>query len=269
MKWMLKTPRGMELEKALDLAKKSGYDGAEIQLYDLPDKEQWRKDFTEQLREAEKRGMIVAIHAPSGDINLSSSNQGIRRESMRQIEETVRLAAEVKAASVTVHPGRLSSMREQREKQYGWMDEACRKVARLAKVERVHVGFENMELRPKEVFTSLRKLCGLLEPYRNPYIGVTLDFSHLWTVDQKLELSDLSQPIQNVHISQCVGGTPHYGLSVQDGELPLSHCLKLLRDRGYRGTVVVEAKDNVSEEGARANLEELRKAFDESGGEFI
>ena len=50
MKWMLKTPRGVELEEALFLAEKSGYDGAEIQLYDLPDGEEWKRNFVQISR---------------------------------------------------------------------------------------------------------------------------------------------------------------------------------------------------------------------------
>lgn len=261
MKWMLKTPRGMGLEKALLLAEQCGYDGAEIQLYDFPDGKVWRSQFQRTAEKAGERGLLLAVHAPSGDINLSSSNEGIRKESLRQVRETVFLARGAGAAAVTIHPGRLSSVREEKRRQYGWMEEACRELAGLAEELQIPIGFENMEKRPKEVFTSLEMLNSLLEPFRNPFLGVTLDFAHLWTADPGLELSALSLPVVNVHISQCVGGAPHFGLSHPGGELPLFRCFSLLKAGNYEGTVVVEAKDNVTEEGARANLEVLRRTW--------
>ena len=109
MKWMLKTPRGKDLREGLELAKEAGYDGAEIQIYDAPGGEAWEKLVR---NEAERLGLLISVHAPSGDINLSSSNSGIRRESLSQVLDTIRSAAAVGAMSVTVHPGRLSSMRE-------------------------------------------------------------------------------------------------------------------------------------------------------------
>ncbi len=261
MKWMLKTPRGMGLEEALLMAEQCGYDGAEIQLYDFPGGARWRPQFLAAAGRARERGLLLAVHGPSGDINLSSSNEGIRKESLRQARETIFLAREAGAAAVTVHPGRLSSMREEKSRQYGWMEEACGELAGLAEELQIPIGFENMEKRPKEVFTSPELLNRLLTPFRNPFLGVTLDFAHLWTVDPGLDLSGLALPIVNVHISQCVEGAPHFGLSHPGGELPLSRCFALLKAGGYEGTVVVEAKDNVTREGAGANLEVLRRTW--------
>lgn len=263
MKWMLKTPRGVELEEALFLAEKSGYDGAEIQLYDLPDGEEWKRDFIQTVREFGRKGFLAAVHAPSGDLNLSSSNQGIRKESLRQVLDTIELAKDAGAVAVTVHPGRLSSIREKRERQYEWMKEALWEISMLAEQKKIVVGLENMENRPKEVFTFLRELNRLLDSCRNPFLGVTLDFAHLQTVDPELDLLTLTHPVVNVHVSQCVNGVPHHSLTAE-GDLPLSRCLSMLTDRGYAGTVVVEAKDNVTEAGARENLEVLCRAYEGS-----
>lgn len=257
MKWMFKTPRGMKLDDAMRLAAEAGYDGAEIQLYDLPDDRGWMCETVKRIRET---GFPVTVHAPSGDINLSSSNQGIRRESFRQVQETIRLAGELGALAVTIHPGRLSSMRETGEKQIGWMEEAFIRLAEQAEREQVVIGMENMELRPKEIYTSIESMNRLLDLHSGACSGLTLDFAHLYTVDREMTLSELRHRICNVHISQCVGGKAHFGLTAEGGEISVKACIEKLRKIRYEGTVVIEAKDSGSLEAARNNLRLLKAA---------
>ena len=262
MKWMLKTPRGKDLREGLELAKEAGYDGAEIQIYDVPGGEAWEKLVR---NEAERLGLLISVHAPSGDINLSSSNSGIRRESLSQVLDTIRSAAAVGAMSVTVHPGRLSSMRENRERQLSWMQEACGIISDLAGEFRINVGFENMEQRAKEVYTSIRLLDKLIGE-RNSYTGMTLDLAHLFTVDPDMDITGLRSMIMNVHISQYVKGSPHHSLMDPEGELSVSGCLRMIMDHGYDGTVAVEAKDDLGLSAARANLEILKASWREVRG---
>lgn len=256
MKWMFKTPRGMKMEDAFQMAAEAGYDGVEIQLYDLPDGEKWRQELKELVKKA---GLAVTVHAPSGDINLTSTNQGIRRESVRQACETIRLAKELGAEAVTIHPGRLSSARETSEQQLVWMEEAAWKFSELSRQEQIFVGIENMELRSKEIYTSFEALNELLAHCPGEYMGITLDFSHLYTVDKAMDISGLHHPVRNVHISQCVGDKPHFGLGAKGGQLSVKNCLEALKRIGYEGTVVVEAKDGKSLEAAKRNVEILRK----------
>ncbi|CCU83876.1 hypothetical protein [Mesotoga sp. HF07.pep.5.2.highcov] len=45
------------------------------------------------------------VNSPSRDVNITSSNPGIRRESMQQSIEALEIAAQLEAIVVTVHPG--------------------------------------------------------------------------------------------------------------------------------------------------------------------
>lgn len=251
----------MEYEKAIELALLAGYDGVEIQLYDFPDGIRWKNHLINALYQS---GMIATIHSPSGDINLSSSNRGIREESLRQIKETIYLAKELGALSVTVHPGRLSSVREKKAQQILWMEEAFLSIIEFAEKEQVFIGFENMEARAKETYIYLEHINQLLDKKQSDFSGITLDFAHLYTVDPTLNLASLRYPIQNVHISQCVQGKPHFRLDAAEGQLSISSCLRALQQIGYDKTVVIEAKDNSSFEDAKRNLQLLQNGLFEN-----
>ncbi|WP_409200169.1 sugar phosphate isomerase/epimerase family protein [Methanobrevibacter sp. DSM 116169] len=60
----------------------------------------------------------INIHAPTVDLNLASLNEGIKKESIRQIKQTLDLGDYIGANFITVHPG-----------QIGRSDERFRKVA--------------------------------------------------------------------------------------------------------------------------------------------
>lgn len=260
MKWMLKIPRNMEIKKAMDLVSQAGYDGAEIQLYDLPKSREWKNNLRELVS---AYGLKIALHAPSGDLNLTSANTGIRRESLRQMEESIALASELRACVVTLHPGRLSSQRENPLEKICLMEEIMQKIAALADGYEMEVGIENMERRAKEIFTSLDMLDTLVGTCASERVGITLDFAHLFTVAHSVKLGALAAALKNVHISQCVEGISHYSLCVPGGQISIGRCLSLLKKRGYDGTVVVEAKDNLSKEKAEENLLALKHFFSE------
>jgi sugar phosphate isomerase/epimerase len=50
-------------------------------------------------------GLKRTVNSPSRDVNITSSNPGIRRESMQQSIEALEIAAQLEATVVTVHPG--------------------------------------------------------------------------------------------------------------------------------------------------------------------
>jgi sugar phosphate isomerase/epimerase len=47
----------------------------------------------------------LTIHAPTVDLNPASVNVGIREETVKQLHETIDLAASIDASTVTTHPG--------------------------------------------------------------------------------------------------------------------------------------------------------------------
>ena len=57
---------------------------------------------------ASKFQMETFIHSCSWDLNLVSLNEGIRQASVQEVVASMRLAKELGAAEVTVHPGHMT-----------------------------------------------------------------------------------------------------------------------------------------------------------------
>ncbi len=60
----------------------------------------------------------IYLHSPTIDLNPASLNQGIREETLKQLEETVNFAVEIGASAVTTHPGMIHRL-EDRVRNYG------------------------------------------------------------------------------------------------------------------------------------------------------
>lgn len=234
------TVRGIPVTESIDYAVKSGCAGIEIQTDYLPE-DQGERDAVFAC--AKQCGLHVSLHGPSSDINISSLNRGIRRESVRQIKEAIDIAARYGLEKVTMHPGLLSSTRENVEDKWVVMLDSMAELASYAREAEVHLGVENMEKRKKElVFTlaDLNRFSTLAEG--NPWFGVTLDFCHFATNGILApELTELKLPVKNVHISQCIGGKPHFALD-RAGEVSTENVARMLDAIGYTGSVTMEIK---------------------------
>ena len=141
------TIRGLSVRESINVAAQSGCGGIEIQTDYLPEDPGEREAVFARARQL---GLYVSLHGPSSDINISSLNRGIRRESLRQIWEAIDLAASFEIEKLTVHPGMLSSMREDPEDKWRIMLDSVGEIGEYAALRQVHVGMENMEKRKKE-----------------------------------------------------------------------------------------------------------------------
>ena len=234
------TIRGLSVMDSIDVAAKAGCGGIEIQTDYLPEAESERAAVFAYARQ---QGLYVSLHGPSSDINISSLNRGIRQESVRQIKEAIRIAKRYDVEKLTIHPGLLSSARENVEDKWQVMLESVREIADYAQRMQIHVGIENMEKRKKELVYTVADLNRFAEiAAGNPYFGATLDFCHFATNEIFApELDQLQLPVKNVHISQCIDGKPHYALD-QEGQIDFANILAMLCAVGYTGSVTMEIK---------------------------
>lgn len=234
------TIRGFSVKESIDVAVKSSCGGIEIQTDYLPEDS---NELDETFEYARRQGLYVSLHGPSSDINVSSLNKGIRRESVRQIKEAIDIANRYHIEKLTIHPGLLSSARENPEDKWAVMLESVREIAEYATQMQIHVGIENMEKRKKELVYTIADLNRFADIARdNPYFGVTLDFCHFATNGiLEPELDQLQLSIKNVHLSQCIGGKPHYAPD-REGAIDFGKVLQMVDSIGYTGSVTMEIK---------------------------
>lgn len=198
-----------------------------------------REDRSRLRRLLTNLGLGISVHATFRDLNLSSPNPGIREESVRQVVESVQLAADLDADIVVVHPGRLASPRDDPREAWDLLVKSLGVVVREAEGLGLKVCIENMSARPKEIVRTPGDLRRLFEEVGSKSLMVTLDAAHAGTVGDPVEfVLSLSDLVAHVHLSDYSREKLH--LPLGRGELDLPRFLRALRDVGYAGVLVVE-----------------------------
>lgn len=90
----------------------------------------------------------VFLHAPTIDLNPASLNQGIREETLKQLNETIDFACKIEAEAITTHPGMIHRF-EDRIRNWGMMYsiETLEKVNQYAEERGIIFSIENMPNR--------------------------------------------------------------------------------------------------------------------------
>ncbi|HEX3014177.1 MAG TPA: sugar phosphate isomerase/epimerase [Methanobacterium sp.] len=90
----------------------------------------------------------VFLHAPTIDLNPASLNPGIREETLKQLNETVDLAAKIGAEAITTHPGMIHRL-EDRVRNWGMLYsiETLQKANDYAESRGIKFSIENMPNR--------------------------------------------------------------------------------------------------------------------------
>jgi sugar phosphate isomerase/epimerase len=82
------------LAKVIGLARDQGISWLEVWTEHL-----WRDNNGQLLQQLRRSGLELSVHGPIGDLNVTSSNDGIRQESVRQVLKGIEEAAEMGAES--------------------------------------------------------------------------------------------------------------------------------------------------------------------------
>jgi len=241
--------------EALEGIARCGFQAAEVWIEHL-----WRTGESPEkvARWARALELELSLHGASYDVNISSTNPGIRRESLCQAKESIVTAARLGAEVVVLHPGRLSSSRGSIEECWKRLQEAVVLMDEWADREGVKVGLEAMENRPREVYVSPADVHRLLSVgWTN--IGLTLDIAHAYTlmdpVDYVAQLD--SRWIIHVHLSDSTEEIVHVPLG--HGQLDINAILRALSER-YDGLVILEGYvPNQSEETVCSNRVYLQR----------
>lgn len=192
--------RHLPFEEALKFIHDTGFEGVEI----------WMGHVHQSgLSAPEIKGLLdtfqfdYQVHADVRDVNLTSINPGIRKESIRQTKETLEFCRDIGAELLTLHPGRMSSSKDKPEDLWPVQIETFKEIAGHAEKTGVKIGIENMEKRPKEFINTAADICRLIKAVDHPLIGLTLDLAHCHSVEDVEEyIRKIDVPVFNVHISQ-------------------------------------------------------------------
>lgn len=210
---------------AFETAARLGYDGVEVMVWT----DGVSQDPTAIARLAEHYGVpVLAVHAPT--LLVTQRVWGLPWE---KVERSARMAAELGAGVVVVHP----PFRWQREYAAEFVDGVRRRSHDLG----VAIAVENMypwRARQAEVMAYAPGW----DPTGHDYDHVTLDLSHTATAgsDALAMARDLGPRLRHVHLADGSGSAKDEHLVPGRGTQPCGEVLGLLADIGWSGVVVAE-----------------------------
>ena len=194
----------------------------------------------------------ISAHAPFCDLNIASLNERIRKESVSQICDAIRVTDRLYGHIVTIHSGRLSPLGITFEEKARKRNiKSIKEILDFSKDFDVRVCVENtpnffgvLLNMPDDVQTVLDMFGGKL--------GFTFDIAHAntWGCIEGF----LDMEIDNLHVHDNDGSNDlHIGIGKGNIDFKkVFYCLE-----GYKGAAIIEAKDEEEIIWSKKRLEEF------------
>ena len=217
----------------------------------------WHEEFTvsDVLGNIGKNNLDISLHAACWDLNISSLNDGIRKQSIKEIEKSIELAEALHVKSITIHPGRLTLNDKWKSWHTDCLQESLDALERVAQRSGVTLSIELMELAQKEFVTSPDLLNELVD-HRSKYITTTFDIAHIPLTQSPKKLLEELHRIDKIHISDSTKNKFHVPLG--EGEIDILHMMQTLKTLDV--PVVIEGFDYLGKDNMlETNLRFLQK----------
>lgn len=242
------------LEEIFDNVFRFGSDGIEL----------WSQQFFYRkfdIGEFEKLAALYplknCVHSQSWDLNISSVNDGIRKQSVAEVKKSVELAYQLGLDEVTVHPGHRTISGT--EVSYGaYLHESLREILEYAQKRKIDVSLEIMEKIPREFVTTMDAMKAVCGDMFDQFV-YTLDVAHCDGEEEILSTLQNYRPrISKIHISNRKGSRFHTPLDEGDYDME-----KLLPELArYNLPMVIEGLDSSRDfSAAKQNIQFVQHIF--------
>ncbi len=203
------------------------------------------------IREISESGEVrFSIHGPE-DVNFSDSTDEGRREAIRRVEAALRLAAELKIATVVVHPGKVA-VDFGNGGIVGVGAQTIAGIKRCTETARslgVTVSVENLCHEKGTVAPNIKRFLEMCEQVGLSKIGVTLDTGHSFVDGLENTVSVIGEYVDHIHIDDNSGQRSEH-LELGRGNIDFQAIAEYLRR--FEGIINIELKrtknDNTKEE---------------------
>lgn len=220
------------LGSVINLARGQGVSWLEVWTEHL-----WRDDRGDLMKQLRNSGLSLSVHGPIGDLNITSSNPGIREESIRQVLQGIEESAAMGARVITIHPGYLTGRQDAPEGIWDMQISAFTRFATRGKELGLAIAMETMEKRNKEVVIHPEIVNQIIDAVNMDNFGVTFDISHAHTVMDVVAFIRALRKITHIHISDTKQGKVH--VLMGEGEIAFGPVLRALKEK-YDGALVIE-----------------------------
>ncbi|MFC2949451.1 sugar phosphate isomerase/epimerase family protein [Virgibacillus sediminis] len=196
------------LGTVLEIAAEEQMDGVEIWAEHV-----WRFNETpaEIHQKLEQLDLTATLHAASWDLNLCALNEGIRRQSIQEVKNSIDLAEQLGADNVTFHPGRLSLPGIAYSLHEDLLALSLEAITDYALERDIVVSLEIMEEKPKEFVTEAHLMNRIIEGFP-PYLQTTFDVAHVPIHLDSREVFEEMNQVGKIHISDATKQTLHLPL---------------------------------------------------------
>jgi len=234
--------------------------------YALP--QDLEREGAEGLRERlQDLGLEPIVHSAVYDINLASLNPLIRRASIRQTVESIRLASLLGAKIVVIHPGRLPKNypREYLSNSRINLLTSLRIMARIAGRMGITLAVENSPRgRAHRLVATPQEHLYILEKVSSPHIGALLDLghAHTWGFDLREYINLLKDHIVAFHIHDNHGSSDEH-LPLGKGNMDVRGVMEEIRsmDRALPVILILHNRKDVSESLAFLEREQRERGI--------
>lgn len=203
------------------------------------------------IREISESGEVYfSMHGPE-DVNFSDSTDEGRKQAIRRVEDALKLAAELKIATVVVHPGKVPAhlgtegLAEAREQTLT----ALKQCAETAHSLGVTVSVENLCHEKGTVTSNIERFLEMCKQVGLSTIGVTLDTGHSFVDGLEHTVSVIGKYVDHIHIDDNFGQRSEH-LELGRGNIDFQAIAEYLKK--FEGIINIELKrthlDNTKEE---------------------
>lgn len=182
------------------------------------------------------------VHSPFSDINISSLNKSIRKESIRQVKYSIFAINQIGGKVLTFHPGRHSAATSKsKENTKKILFDSLKEISDYNKDYGVTIALENM---PDTFITTMKVSQEVLEVLENKQLSEikhTMDVGHLETnnVDIGEYIHDLRKFLIHIHLHDNFGEFDNH-LPLGEGNINFPKIFKALKDINYTGRIILE-----------------------------
>ena len=184
---------------------------------------------------------VLTVHTPILDLNPCSINPDVADISIEYAVRSLRIAEQLGAPVLTVHPGRRTAKRPPSDADFVRFNHYISVLREAASDSPVKIGMENMEISVNSLLCTPERMRTLLD--EEPWLFFTLDVAHAFShsEDEVIRYIELCHDhLINVHISRFDHGKAHFPL---DRHASMARVMECLKDYRYEGCLTLEIED--------------------------
>ncbi|MCR5026834.1 MAG: sugar phosphate isomerase/epimerase [Methanobrevibacter sp.] len=194
------------------------------------------------------------IHAPFIDVNIASLSTKSRLSSIEQIKDSIKLANEIDASAVVVHPGLVPFLlKDQPDKIYEIADNSIKELGEYSHDLGVNTTIENMPAFESMIYQDMNRLNETLEKFD---MAMTFDIGHAHHSGISPD-NMYFDSIKHIHAHDNFGDDDTH-LPLGEGNIELKRIIDEFEKKNYDGIYMIEVNDKDS---IKKSLEFLKTNF--------